>query len=299
MTAPQPVRIGIIGAGRAGSVLGRSLHDAGYSVVAVASRSASSARLLAESIPGADEKPNPQAVANVADLVLLSVPDDAIVDVCKSVRWREDQTAIHCSGAGSLDLLSHASQCGAEAGTFHPLQTFAEVQPGIANLPGSTFAIEASSDRLRGTLAQMARDLGGRPLVLAPGDKILYHASAVMLSNYFVALADAASSLWSQFGSDQAESLPALLPLARGTVANLASAGLPGALTGPIARGDIGTVLDHLAVLQATPEILDLYVVLGLRAVSIASAQGGIDNATAERLVEVLRAATRSNERSQ
>ena len=75
--------------------------------------------------------------------------------------------------------------------------------------------------------------------------------------------------------------------------------GLPGALPGPIARGDIGTVLDHLAVLQATPEILDLYVVLGLRAVSIASAQGGIDNATAERLVEVLRAATRSNERSQ
>ncbi|MBN1858220.1 DUF2520 domain-containing protein [Candidatus Bipolaricaulota bacterium] len=298
MSTHKSVRIGIVGAGRTGSVLGRSLHGAEYPVIAVASRSHASANRLARAIPGAHAEDHPQAVADQADLVLLSVPDDVIADVCTSIGWRSDQAAIHCSGAGSLDLLSHATEDGAAAGTFHPLQTFAEIQQGIANLPGSTFAIEASSDVLKATLKAMAHDLGGHPLVLSPGDKILYHASAVMIANYFVALADAASSLWSEFGSDQAQSLPALLPLARGTLANLEAVGLPAALTGPIARGDVGTVQDHLAALEVAPEILALYRALGLRTVSIALAQQGIDPATANRLTKALRAKTGSGEPS-
>ena len=288
MRTGKPVRVGIIGAGRTGSVLGRSLHAAGYPVAAIASRSRSSAESLAASILGAHSESCSQEVADQTDVVLLSVPDDAIAEVCNAIRWRNDQAAIHCSGAGSLDLLSHAAQCGAGIGTFHPLQTFAKVEQGIANLPGSTFAIEASSDGLRNTLVEMARCLGGHPLVLNPGDKTLYHASAVMISNYFVSLADAASSLWSQLGVDPAQSLPALLPLARGTLANLESAGLPAALTGPIARGDIGTIRDHLAALASLPGVLNLYCSLGLRTVSIALKQGGIDQRTAEQIRNVL-----------
>ena len=299
MSTAKPVRVGIIGSVRTGSVLGRSLHAAGYQVTAVASRSRSSAESLAASIPGAHGGFDAQEVADRTDLVLLSVPDDSIAGVCDAIRWRNDQAAVHCSGAGSLDLLSHASHCGAKTGTFHPLQTFAKVEQGIANLPGSTFAIEASSHELRDTLVEMAHCLGGHPLVLNPGDKMLYHASAVMISNYFVALADAASSLWSQLGVDPAESLPALLPLARGTLSNLESAGLPSALTGPIARGDIGTVRDHLAALASFPETLDLYRILGLRTVSIAQAQGGIDQATAARIRNVLSCSTESRQQGE
>lgn len=298
MSSQNPLRIGIIGAGRAGSVLGRSLADAGYTIAAVSSRSRSSADLLAESIPGTRSARNPQAAAEQADLVLLTVPDDVIADVCGSIRWRDDQAAVHCSGAGSLDLLSHAAGCGAETGTLHPLQTFAEVEQGTANLPGSTFAIEASSVRLSETLTEMAHRLGGRPLILAPGDKTLYHASAVMIANYFVALADAASSLWTKFGSDQTRSLSALLPLAQGTLANLKSVGLPEALTGPIARGDVGTVRDHLTALEATPDVLALYRALGLHTVSIALARKGIDEATAERLREIFRDSSESRGRT-
>jgi len=287
-TTARP-RIGFIGAGRSGRVLALALHRADYPVVAIASRRLESAMSLAQLIPGCRAAGVAQEVVHRADLVFLTVPDDSIVDVAESLAWRTGIAAIHCSGAGSLSLLDAAALHGAAIGTFHPLQTLADTERGLANLPGSTFAIESETPSLRATLGGMAERLDGQPLFLRPGEKILYHASAVLAANCLVALADVAADLWTHLGSTRDEGLVALLPLMRGAIANLGSIGLPDALTGPIARGDAGTVEQHLAALRVlggdAPEV---YRALARRTIQLAQERGGIDPETVKKLSALL-----------
>jgi predicted short-subunit dehydrogenase-like oxidoreductase (DUF2520 family) len=126
-------------------------------------------------------------------------------------------------------------------------------------------------------------------LPIQPGGKVRYHAAAAIISNYTTVLARAASGLLASIGSDDDGALEALLPLLRGTVDNLGTVGLPGALTGPIARGDAATVTAHLADLRAhLPALVEAYVALGRLAVGLALEKGPIDDAAAARLREVL-----------
>jgi len=292
-------RIGFIGAGRTGSVLAHALAQVDYSVVAVASRSTTSAEALARGVAGCTAMPTAQAVVDECDLVFLSVPDGAIKNVAESVRWRGGTAAVHCSGAGSLDLLSAATRSGALAGTFHPLQTFADVEQGLANLAGSTFAIEASTGKLKGLLETMAGRLGGDSVVLQPGDKTLYHASAVFASNYLITLADLSAGLWEHSGVTKNAALRALLPLIRGAVANLEAVGLPDALTGPIVRGDVGSVTAHLQALSGLAESdasADVYRALAHRTIQLAQERGDIDSDQAQALSAALLATSERNE---
>ena len=292
-------RIGFIGAGRTGCVLAHALARADYKVVGVASRSATSAEALARGVAGCTAMPTARAVVNACDLVFLTVPDGAIKHVAESVRWRSGTAAVHCSGAGSLDLLSAASRAGVLAGTFHPLQTFADVEQGLANLAGSTFAIEANASELKGLLETMASRLGGDSVVLQPGDKILYHASAVFASNYLITLADLSAGLWEHFGIAKHAALRALLPLIRGAVANLEAVGLPDALTGPIVRGDVGSVAAHLQALCGLAESdgsADVYRTLARRTIQLAQERGDIDNDQARAFSAVLLATREGNE---
>jgi predicted short-subunit dehydrogenase-like oxidoreductase (DUF2520 family) len=187
--------------------------------------------------------------------------------------------------------LRAATDTGADAGVFHPLQSFASVEQARRLLSGSAFRIEASSDRLRHTLEDMARELGGRPFALG-ADPTLYHVSAVLASNYLVTLLDLASGLWPEFGVGREEGLKALLPLVRGTIENIERLGIPAALTGPIARGDEGTIAHHLDTLgRVAPHIVPVYKGLAVHAVQVALAKGSIDRAKAQRLEAVLAAA--------
>ena len=147
-----------------------------------------------------------------------------------------------------------------------------------------------------GILNNMVLALDGIPLTLQ-GSKVLYHASAVIASNYLVTLLNLASGLWSHLGISQDEGLKALLPLVRGTVENLEAVGLPNALTGPIARGDVGTVKRHLAALaDVAPEILSVYKELARHAIPIALEKGTIDSAAADGLHAALDVQTGGNE---
>jgi predicted short-subunit dehydrogenase-like oxidoreductase (DUF2520 family) len=141
-------------------------------------------------------------------------------------------------------------------------------------MPGSTFALEGDGALLE-CLRQMVAALRGRAVELRPQDKALYHAAAVLVSNYVVTLMDMATRLWQQFGADPDLAAQALLPLLQGTVDNLRRLGLPDALTGPIARGDLGTVRRHMVALEATaPDLLPAYREMGLRTIPIAAALG-------------------------
>lgn len=288
MTPSNTPRLGFVGPGTAGAALARGLASVGYRVPAIFGRNAERAARLAGDIAGAQAVTSAQQVVDAVDVAFLTVPDDAIQAVAERLTWAPGKSAVHCSGATSLDVLEHATTQGASVGAFHPLQTFASPEQAESNLPGSAFAIEASDDALAESLSSMARALGGRPLILR-GGKALYHASAVIACNYLVALLDAAAGLWEGLGLTKDEGLHALLPLVRGTIENLDAIGLPNALTGPVSRGDVGTIDRNIAALsEHDPETAALYVELARRTIPIARAKGTLTEPDAKRLLEYL-----------
>lgn len=278
--------IGFVGAGRVATALALALHERGYTVGALASRTEASARRLAALLAGRPRVcEKAQDVANGSDLVFITAPDDAIEVTAAAVRWRKGQGVVHTSGALTSSVLAGVRQAGALAASFHPMQTFAG--PGVA-LQGTTVAIEGDQALVE-RLVRMATDLGCRPVVLGPEDKTLYHAGGVLASNYVVALAHGAAGLWERLGLPRDRALGALLPLLRGTVESIERLGTEGALTGPIARGDAGTIERHLAALALrAPELERAYRELGLLTVSVAKAKGTISDQMAERLTRLL-----------
>lgn len=283
------LKVGFIGAGTVGTALAVSLSQKECRVLAVFSRTLSSAQRLAQLVPGCQVCQTAQGVANAADLVFITTPDDVIPEVADKVKWHKGQDAIHCSGAHSIDILEPARRLGANVGSFHPLQTFASVNEAIKNLPGSAFALEAE-EPLLSRLKELAAILNGRWVELKLGDKVLYHAAAVFVSNYLVTLVKLALDLWQGFGVPPKEATESLLPLLKGTVNNIENIGLPGCLTGPIARGDLGTIVKHLDALKSkNPSLFSTYKDLGLQTISIALAKGKIDTDRAEELKALLR----------
>ena len=280
------LRLGFIGAGTVATVLAVGLSDRGYPVVAVSSRSPESARKLALLLRGGNAVTSNQEVADSADLVFITTPDDAIASVAAQVRWHPEHHVIHCSGADSTDILSSAREAGAGVGVFHPLQTFAGL--GRENLPGITFSLEAEEPLLT-TLKDMATALGGRWIEITAEDRVLYHAAAVFAGNYLVTITKLATDLWQKFNIPQEQAAHALLPLIRGTINNIEAVGIPQCLTGPIARGDTGTIEKHLAALyRLAPELAGTYCQLGLKTIPIALGKGKLDYSKADEIKYLL-----------
>ena len=280
--------IGFVGAGVVGGALARRLAEAGYPVVAVASRSFGSAVALAAAVPGCAALGSLDDVAAKAEVVFITTPDDAIASVAASTAWRAGQAVVHCSGALSVDVLAPAARAGVRVGSFHPLQTFASLDRALVSLTGTTFVLEGDDLPLLSTLQDMAEALGGRSVLLRSEDKVLYHAAAVLSSNYVVTLLQQAAELWEAFGRTKEEALTALLPLLRGTAANLESLGLPAALTGPVSRGDLITVAKHLEALESFPDVAAVYRALAEATVPIALAKGRLAPDIAASLIQLL-----------
>jgi len=282
------VKTGFIGAGTTGTALAVRLSQKGCSVVAVSSRTLSSAQKLAELVPNCQICHTAQEVADAAELVFITTPDDIITQVCGEVQWRAGQNVVHCSGAHSVDILEPAKKLGAAVGSFHPLQTFADVDQAIENLPGSTFSLEAE-EPLLSTLKELTLLLKSDWVELKPGDKVLYHVAAVFACNYLVTLVKLALDLWRDFGVLSQEATRALLPLLKGTINNIENIGLPDCLTGPVARGDSGTIVSHLTALEArSPSLLTTYKELGYQTIPIALAKGRVNEQKAEEMKTLL-----------
>ena len=284
--------VAIIGAGTLGTVLARELVRCGYPLAAIASRSRASAERLARAV-----QPHPQVcatsqqAADLADLIFVTTPDDAIESVAATVRWSSRHAVVHCSGALDTGVLDAARRAGGQAGGFHPMQTFSAGQAGQdAPLAGVTIGIEADG-QMQETLAQLALAMGCPWVALRPQDKALYHLSGTLVSNYLVTLADASITLLQRTGLSREQARAALLPLMEGTVRGIAALGTPAALTGPIARGDAGTIERHLAALRRhAPELLPMYRALGERTVPLALAKRSLDSDAAAVIQRLLQA---------
>ncbi len=282
------LKLGFIGAGTVGTALAVRLNSQGYRIVAVSSRSQASANKLSQAVGNCRVFDNNQSVADTAELVFITTPDDAIAPVVSQVQWHTGQSAVHCSGADSTEILNPAGELGAQVGAFHPLQTFASVEQAIENMPGSTFALEAE-EPLLDILKDMATALGGHWVELKASDKVLYHTAAVIACNYLVTLVKLSTDLWQTFSVPPHQATRALLPLLRGTINNIETVGIPQCLTGPIARGDTGTIKKHLDALQkSAPAILSTYRELGRQTIPIALARGRINQHQAEELQALL-----------
>ncbi|WP_236886637.1 Rossmann-like and DUF2520 domain-containing protein [Dehalococcoides mccartyi] len=262
--------IGFIGAGRVGSTLALGLSQRGYLISGIASRTPGPAEKLCQKLCAAKFCLQSQEVADTTDIVFITTPDDAIAEVCRSTGWHPGKYVIHCSGAYSADLLQSAKDFGAYTGVLHPLQSFNLQADPVKNLEGITYALEGD-DQTLSVLKDMVKALGGKWIVLKPADKPSYHLAAVMASNYLVTLMKMAAQLWQTFGVPEDRAIKALMPLVRGTLSNIEKAGVTDALSGPIDRGDYGTVLKHMANLANTaPELLPVYKELGRQTVKIA-----------------------------
>ncbi len=281
------LKLGFIGAGRAGTGLATGFAHAGGDVVAVASRSIASAQALVKRVRGA-RACAPQEVADRADLVFLTVPDDAIERVASSIRWRAGSACVHCSGAADLDALKKAAADGALTGGFHPLHMFGEPGESPDALAGCAIAL-AGPDALLEKLERLARSLGAKPLRLPEGGRALYHAAANFSGAFVIALVQETIALWKKLGIAEADALAALLPLLRGTVDNVERLGAAGGLGSAVARGDVGTIRRHLdALAESAPDSLELYRILSLRTIPLALAKGTLKPETAKEITALL-----------
>ena len=266
------MRIGIIGAGKVGTVLSRLLKEKGYPVTEVMSRSFASAEHLA-ALLGA------RAVADTrditADVILIAVSDRAIGDATSSLALplHKGRIVLHTSGAMGCEVLSPLTIAGLHTGSIHPLFSFARYDLSADDLRGTHYAVDGDETALP-VAELLARALGGYPFRLPADKRALYHAGAVVASNYLVTLLATAARQLSLCGLTEEDGLRALLPLVRGTLDNLSAVGKI-ALTGPIARGDIPTIDKHLHTLgENCPDTLALYRLLGTMTADIASANG-------------------------
>ena len=276
--------VAIIGAGRAGRALALSLTRAAVPVLVCSRRKSD--------LPAAIEcSLEPWTLAlERAQVILIAVPDDAIEEVARRLHDVNLTAAVvlHCSGLRDRSALSALEGRAAGLGSFHPLQTLAgdseaavRLQAAYAVLEGDATAVLAGR--------RLATLLGMTALEIRAADKPRYHAAAVIVSNYTVALVAVAERLAVAAGIPADAAGRIFLPLLEGTWRNLEMRGTTDALTGPIMRGDTGTVMAHLHALDDASR--RLYAVVGLEALSVAR-RGGLEEGRAAEIEARLRDAT-------
>jgi predicted short-subunit dehydrogenase-like oxidoreductase (DUF2520 family) len=279
----KPV-VGIVGAGAVGTALGVALSRAGWPVGAVASRDPARRERLRELVPGVRAFAEANALVDDVELVVLAVPDDVVEPLARSLRLYAGQAMVHTSGLLGAEVLEPAMAAGTQAGAFHPLVAFADLDRALKALNGATIAIEGD-DELAAHLAEMAEAIGGVPVRLAPGSKAAYHAAAVLAAGGVVALLDTIRELATGVGLDEAGALSIYLPLLEQTVANARTLGIDRALTGPATRGDAGTIAAHRGAIAAqAPDAIHVYRALLGRDVVIAERRGALSPEASERL---------------
>ena len=293
--APHParLRVGVIGAGRVGSVLAAALGRAGHRIVAASAVSDASVQRIGRNLPGVPLLPPDQVLAR-ADLVLLTVPDDVLPGLVAGLvatgSPMQGRLVVHASGRHGLAVLEPAVRHGALPLALHPVMTFTGRPDDIDKLAGICFGVTAPA-ALRPAAEALVVEMGGEPVFIAEEDRDLYHAALASAANHLVTLVVQAADLLQEAGvADPGRMLGPLLFAALDNALRLGDA----ALTGPVARGDADTVASHIEALRAaSPEALAAYVALARLTADRALAAGSLAAPDAQRLLDVLAGAPR------
>ncbi len=278
MAKPGRLGIGIIGAGKVGAVLGAALRGAEHAVIgasAVSDASRERAETLLPGVPILDV----QDIVERAELVLLAVPDDAlgplVEGLAKLGAWQAGQLVAHTSGRFGVGILHPVRAAGAVPLALHPAMTFTGMSLDLTRLLDCTFGVTADAAML--PIAQaLVVEMGAEPVAIAEADRVLYHAALAHGSNHLVTLVAQASQLLRDVGVDAPDRM--LGPLLRATLENALASG-ESALTGPVARGDTGTVAAHAGALReydggSAGDILEAYLAMARATARRAGSRG-------------------------
>ncbi|MCB1758910.1 MAG: DUF2520 domain-containing protein [Gammaproteobacteria bacterium] len=284
--------VSLIGAGAAGSALLLALHRLGYPITAVSSRSERSAMRCAALVGSPYATSDNASASRRGEIVIIATPDGVIGAVCRTLveqqGIREGQLVLHLSGALGAAELKAAAMAGADTCALHPIQTLVKPQQGADLLRAAWFCLEGAPPGVE-RARELAMAISGHAFSLDAEQKPLYHAALCVSSNYLVVLENIAVEMLQRAGLERGVALQALLPLIRGAAENLAQAGLPEALTGPISRGDVRTVERHLESLaQGSGEHARLYHQLGRAALRLAREKGQLSASAEEVLKRML-----------
>ncbi|MBO2451539.1 DUF2520 domain-containing protein [Actinomadura barringtoniae] len=285
---PARLSVGVVGAGRVGTALGAALARAGHRLVAASAVSEESRRRAGERLPGAAIG-TPQEVVAAADLILLTVPDDALPELAAGLVATDVAVAgklfAHTSGRYGTAVLDPVTRAGALPLALHPVMTFTGREDDVSRLSGISFGVTAP-DPLRPVAEALVLEMGGEPAWITEEARPLYHAALAGGANHLVTLVVESMDLLREAGV--AEPGRMLGPLLGAALDNALRLGI-GGLTGPVARGDSGTVADHVAELgRVSPAGLRAYVALARLTADRALDAGMLKPEDAERLLEVL-----------
>ena len=264
---PGRLGIGIIGAGKVGAVLGAALRGAGHAVVGVSAVSEASLERAELLLPGVPVLEVAEIVER-AELVLLAVPDDVLPELVSGLgsmgAWQAGQLVAHTSGRFGTGVLAPVKAAGGIALALHPAMTFTGMSLDLARLSDCIFGVTADPAML--PIAQaLVVEMGAEPVVIAEADRVLYHGALAHAANHLVTLVAQAAQILGDIGVEAPNQV--LGPLLRAALENALTAG-ESALTGPVARGDIGTVAAHSAALRehaldtGASDILDAYLAM-------------------------------------
>ncbi|MCP3427319.1 DUF2520 domain-containing protein [Rothia sp. AR01] len=290
---PGRLGVGVIGAGKVGAVLGAALRAAGHAVVGVHAVSEESRTRAEALLPDIPVLPVPQIVER-SEVVLLAVPDDALEPLVTGLsaggHFSAGQILIHTSGRYGIEVLRAARADGAIGIAMHPAMTFTGLSLDLARLQSATFGITAPGPFL--PIAQaLAVEMGGEPVVIAEGDRPLYHAALSHASNHMVTLIGQASQILEGIGVEDPAHV--LGPLLKATLDNALASG-DAALTGPVVRGDAGTVGAHREILagfaaeEGAPDVDDAYLAMARATADRARSRGALSEEGHARVLRAL-----------
>lgn len=284
MNSAGRLDVAVVGAGRVGPVLGAALRAAGHRLTGIAARSRTNAERVEALLP--DVPWIAPADAFAADLVLLAVPDDVlrplVVELAPNVR--AGQLVVHTCGLHGLDVLAPVAERGALPLALHPAMTFTGTSLDLQRLLGAAVAV-TSSPVLSPVADALVREWGATPVVVADADRPLYHAALAHGANHLVTLVSQAVDAARAAVGEDAERV--LRPLLQAALEGALRDG-DAALTGPVARGDVGTIATHLSVLPSPTAAT--YAQLARVATDRAQADGRLTDTAADAVRQVLTA---------
>jgi predicted short-subunit dehydrogenase-like oxidoreductase (DUF2520 family) len=287
---PARLDVGIVGTGRVGAVLGAALRRAGHRLVAVSAVSEQSKARAAALLPGIPIT-SVEDVVSTSELVLLTVPDDALQPLVAGLSatgsWQAGQLVAHTSGRHGAAVFEVAARHRILGLALHPVMTFTGTSMDLVRLTDCCFGITAPQ-ALRAVAEALVLEMGAEPVWVEEQDRPMYHAGLAHGANHLVTLVAQALQIVGSAGVQDPKRL--LAPLLQAALDNALRLG-DGALTGPVARGDAGTVAVHLAQLdEQSPDIRPTYVALARATAERALASGRLSVANAEPLLEILAA---------
>lgn len=324
------LKISIIGSGRLGLTLAHAIakeNNPGVSIVSVSSRSDKSLNNAKEILQKSRENilftKNNLIAANVSNCIFICTPDDEIEKVCQEIFEAgnpgntghfgnsftcsckttsssnfkifspETMSVIHFSGSKKIDILNSAKKAGASIACMHPLKSFASALKSAKSLENTLYGVtyEKNDIKIQKIISILSAILKGRTLFVENDKKTLYHASACIASNYLVSLIDFAIETGMEIGLNPEIFLGGIIKLSEGTLGNVKKLGTKRALTGPIARGDLSTIKEHVKVIKSLnkEDIKKAYEIMGEKAAKIALENTWINDKTYNELIKILK----------